>query len=58
MTNAMQIDTIDVSLYKQYISGEISLRDAAKSFCSSGWSNFVDLEFTKRVFERVSKQID
>ena len=48
----MKIETVDVYLMNQLERGEISLEDAAKEFCRHGWTNFVDIEATKRYLKR------
>ena len=36
----------------------LTLEDCAKEFCKSGWTNFVDIEYSKIVFDRIEKQIE
>ena len=48
-----KIETVDVYLLNQLESGEITIEDAAREFCRCGWTNFVDIEATKRLLNRV-----
>lgn len=43
-----KIETIDVYLMNQLERGKITIEDAAKELCRHGWTNFVDIEATKR----------
>ena len=43
-----KIETVNVSLLHKLERGEISLKDAARELCRCGWTNFVDIEATKR----------
>jgi hypothetical protein len=58
-TNAdigMNVPTVDVSLYWQYAAGVISLKDAAREFNRTGWTNFVDERYTKAKFAQLNEQ--
>ena len=45
----MKIKTITESLHDKYVSGEITLRQAAEKLCECGWTDgFIDLERTKK----------
>lgn len=52
------LKTLDHSLYDDYKSGLLTLKECAREFCKSGWTNFVDIEYTKVVFDRIEKQCD
>lgn len=54
MDNFKNLTTLDVSLYRDYTSGKITLREAAEKFYSHGWTNFLDEDYTLRQFERIS----
>ena len=45
------IPCIHESLAKDVAAGRITLEEAACELCRSGWTNFVDLEYTKRCLE-------
>ena len=49
----MKIDTVDVYLAKQLDRGEITLEEAAKEFYRCGWTNFVDVDATRRFLNRI-----
>lgn len=58
-TNAdigMNVPTVDVSLYWQYAAGVISLKDAAREFNRTGWTNFVDERYTKAKFAQLNEK--
>ena len=55
---AEQPKTLDYTLYDDYKAGLLTLEDCAKEFCKSGWTNFVDIEYSKIVFDRIEKQIE
>ncbi len=58
-TNAdgsFNIPTVDESLYWEYAAGVISLKDAAREFNRSGWTNFVDEKYTKAKFAQLNGQ--
>ena len=46
--------TIDESLFESYKNGKITIHQAAERFCSAGWTNFVDEDYAKKAFERLS----
>lgn len=50
------LKTLDHSLYDDYKSGLLTLKECAREFCKSGWTNFVDIEYTKTVFNRMEKE--
>lgn len=52
------LKTLDYTLYDDYKAGLLTLEDCAKEFCKSGWTNFVDIEYSKIVFARIEKQIE
>lgn len=52
------LKTLDYTLYDDYKAGLLTLEDCAKEFCKSGWTNFVDIEYSKIVFDRIEKQIE
>lgn len=47
--------TVDESLFESYKSGEITIRQAAEELCSSGWTNFVDEDYARKAFKRLSE---
>lgn len=49
------LKTLDYTLYDDYKAGLQTLEDCAKEFCKSGWTNFVDIEYSKIVFDRIEK---
>lgn len=58
-TNAdgsFNIPTVDESLYWEYAAGVISLKDAAREFNRSGWTNFVDEKYTKAKFVQLNEK--
>ena len=42
------IDPIDVQLANLYAEGQITLRQAAETFCECGWDNFINYDATYR----------
>ena len=48
------LKTVDESLFESYKNGKITIRQAAEKFCSAGWTNFVDEDYTIKTFERLS----
>ena len=52
------LKTLDHSLYDDYKAGLLTLEECARKFAKSGWTNFVDIEYTKVVFDRIEKQCD
>lgn len=50
------LKTLDCSLYDNYKTGLLTLEECAKEFAKSGWTNFVDIEYTKTVFNRMEKE--
>lgn len=44
----LQIDTVDISLYKDYAAGNITMHEVARQFCKSGWTNYVDIDYAAR----------
>lgn len=48
------LKTVDESLFESYNNGKITIHQAAGKFCSAGWTNFVDEDFTIKTFERLS----
>ena len=51
------LKTVDESLFESYKNGKITIRQAAEKFCSAGWTNFVDEDYTIKTFERLSGEI-
>lgn len=52
------LKTLDCILYDDYKAGLLTLEECARKFAKSGWTNFVDIEYTKVVFDRIEKQCD
>lgn len=50
------LKTLDHTLYDDYKAGLLTLEDCAREFCKSGRTNFVDIEYSKAVFDRMEKQ--
>ena len=50
------LKTVDESLFESYKNGKITIRQAAEKFCSAGWTNFVDEDYTIKTFERLSDE--
>lgn len=42
------IKTLDESLREKYNNGEITIREAAVEFYEAGWTNYIDVERTRR----------
>lgn len=53
---SFNIHTTDESLYWNYVAGLTTLEQAARDFCSSGWTNYVDVQYTENVFKRIDKK--
>lgn len=51
------IKTLNYSLYDKYVSGRITLHEAARRFHSHGWTNFVDEDYTRREFSRIACEL-
>lgn len=54
---SLNLPTTDESLYWEYAAGVISLKDAAREFCRTGWTNFVDDRFTKMQFAALNEKL-
>lgn len=52
------LKTLDCILYDDYKAGLLTLEECARKFSESGWTNFVDIEYTEVVFDRIEKQCD
>ena len=50
------IPTADISIYREVKSGKLSLKDAAIEFCKLGWTNFIDIDATKRYLKRAEEK--
>ena len=50
----INLPTVDVKLYWQYAAGVISLKDAAREFNRTGWTNFVDEKYTTAKFTQLN----
>lgn len=50
------LKTLDHSLYDDYKSGLLTLEECARKFAKSGWTSFVDIEYTKAIFEQIEHQ--
>lgn len=44
----MDTKTLDIVLGEKYWSGELSIKEVARSFHAHGWTNFVDTDYAKR----------
>ena len=53
----MKVRTLNESLYIRYQEGKITLHDAAREFYLHGWTNFVDEDYTIRMFNQLSNQL-
>lgn len=51
----ISIPTVNVSLYRDYKAGKLTLKECARQFCKHGWTNFVDTAYTEREFARLEK---
>lgn len=54
----IKIDTVDVSLCKDYAAGKITLREVAIEFCKCGWTNYVDEGFAARKMQEVRNRLN
>ena len=45
------IPTITESLHNDVVSGAMTVEQAAEELCMAGWTNFVDVEMTKRLIK-------
>lgn len=52
------LKTLDHSLYDDYEAGLLNLEECARKFAKSGWTNFVDIEYTQEVFDRIEKEAE
>jgi len=50
------LKTVDESLFESYKNGKITIHQAAEKFCSAGWTNFVDEDYTIKTLERLSSE--
>nr|DAI10584.1 MAG TPA: DNA TOPOISOMERASE I [Caudoviricetes sp.] len=50
------LKTLDCILYDDYKAGLLTLEECARKFAKSGWTSFVDIEYTKAIFERIEQQ--
>ena len=58
MTNKpFDIDTLDISLAKSVIRGEMSVEEAAREFCAAGWTNYIDEDFAQRKVDEYRKGV-
>lgn len=53
MEKVFTIKTVPQSVHDDYMSGKISLHEAAKILCRHGFLNFVDEDGAKRYIDRV-----
>lgn len=53
---AFDIPTVDVSLYRDYKSGVLTLRQCAEEFCECGWTNYIDEDFARRKFAQIEQR--
>ena len=54
----IKIDTVDVSLYKAYSAGKMTLHEVAIHFCICGRTIFVDDAFAKRKMKEIEDRIN
>ena len=54
--NDYLISPADVSILKMVKSGKMSLRDAAIKFYEMGWTNFIDVDETKRILRKAEQK--
>lgn len=52
------LKTLDYVLYDDYKAGLLTLEECARKFAKNGWTDFVDIEHTKAIFERIEQQKD
>lgn len=55
-TGAFNIPTLDESLYWEYVAGIITLEEAAREFCNSGWDNYVSCNAAMYRFMRIDEK--
>lgn len=53
MGKAFAIKTVLEEVHDDYMSGKITLHEAAKTLCRNGFLNFVDEDGAKRYIDRV-----
>lgn len=56
--NAYELETADVTIYKKVASGKLSMHEAAREFCRLGWTNFVDIDATKRYLKLAEDKLN
>lgn len=56
MKEIYNIPTIHESLYNDYKAGKMTLEECAEEFYTSGWTNFVDEDYTKRKFAEIENK--
>lgn len=54
----IKVDTVDVSLYKAYEAGKMTLHEVAREFCKCGWTNFVDDDFATRKMQEIEDRMN
>lgn len=52
------IPTVDEGLYWEFVAGIITLEEAAQEFCKSGWTDYVDMDYTRKRFNEIDKKFD
>lgn len=48
-----EIDTLDISLYKRYMAGKITLWDVALELNKCGWTTFVDKDYAAKLIASI-----
>lgn len=49
----IEIDTLDISLYKRYMAGKITLWDVALELNKCGWTTFVDKDYAAKMIASI-----
>lgn len=50
------LKTLDYALYDDYKAGLLTLEECARKFAKSGWTDFVNIEYTKAILGRIEQQ--
>ena len=49
----IEIDSLDISLYKRYMAGKITLWDVALELNKCGWTTFVDKDYAAKMIASI-----
>ena len=48
-----EIDALDISLYKRYMAGKITLWDVALALYKGGWTTSVDKDYASKMIDSI-----